>query len=786
MKKNIFHTLLFLLAFGLATGNIAAQKGEYTFEIEKIEADKNTFTIDILARIMQNQLPVRALLDKSLFQVQESVQGMAGADLDLLRVETAFDTIIDHSVKDTFQILFLVDVGEKGDEKYLKEVKKQIAAIVSSMPLSSTSSYQLLPFDSKARTEIEIGADNLDSQLKKLRISSKGTDLYGVLFNQIRTFKTLPGKKILFLFSKGTTEREKDLAASDYNANDVLNRQVKKLESNFFLFPIGFGDPAEHGFLKKLAAASPNTKDQYRFRELPVNINHIIKSNVIVQSTHRIKAFPKQFIFQGNQRTYTVVFQDGNPKNALQAATDFQLGTPSHPEVLKPEEQITWQLAASWGFLGILLVVLVFMACYFGWPFYQQQLFKNKHVHPYEPKSGIRHMNIISLEPIKKGELVVHACSQITPLEVYEGVGNQCPCYPDCLNYDSTCNGGGKPLPDFDSLEGVYRYLNWMWFGMVGGFLAWCLMAVFKLLNFEWFTQWTANISNEISSASAMALANDTLIGAAFGTGLVLMLAYVEERTQSRKISIARILKRTFAGLVVAILIFFVGYHLQYSLKLPAYVSGQITWLAMSLAIGALLSYQSSVSLSRGLLGGAIASIVAYNIYAIIPFLIEDFIFAKLISLMILGAVLGLILVTIITALETFELEIVEPKAYQSHVPVSKWLEQKLDVFIGTDVGCYVYVRWQDKIVAPKHAKLTYDGEQVYIVPLAETYINGNRIKDKYLLKDKDVIQPGRFSKTKFRYREKRKEKETPRVEKQQAAMKRKDEKGKKMMMTDK
>jgi predicted component of type VI protein secretion system len=149
---------------------------------------------------------------------------------------------------------------------------------------------------------------------------------------------------------------------------------------------------------------------------------------------------------------------------------------------------------------------------------------------------------------------------------------------------------------------------------------------------------------------------------------------------------------------------------------------------------------------------------VAFHIYLLIPLLVQDYVLAKLISLILLGALLGSILVTVISAMEDFEMEYISPEKFQSVVPISKWLKSGTEVTIGTDSSNYVYVKWDDGAAQPQHAKLLYENGAVFIVPFADTLVRGQPIplNRKTALQNGDVIQLGRDSITRMRYKEKR------------------------------
>ena len=77
---------------------------------------------------------------------------------------------------------------------------------------------------------------------------------------------------------------------------------------------------------------------------------------------------------------------------------------------------------------------------------------------------------------------------------------------------------------------------------------------------------------------------------------------------------------------------------------------------------------------------------------------------------------------------------------------------------IGSDVDCYVFVKWADPDVQPKHARLTYENDKVYIFPFHPVEVNRKSlpIEKPYPLKHDDIITFGPNKVTKMRYIEKR------------------------------
>jgi predicted component of type VI protein secretion system len=88
--------------------------------------------------------------------------------------------------------------------------------------------------------------------------------------------------------------------------------------------------------------------------------------------------------------------------------------------------------------------------------------------------------------------------------------------------------------------------------------------------------------------------------------------------------------------------------------------------------------------------------------------------------------------------------------------PISKWLKNGMEVFIGRSAKCYVFIKWNDEHVEDKHAMLVLENGRVHIIALYETLLNGVIIPEnqKVELNNDDIIQLGRYSNSKMQYKE--------------------------------
>jgi hypothetical protein len=597
-------------------------------------------------------------------------------------------------------------------------------------------------------------------------------DQYAELFQGIveatRFMRDRKGKWAFFILTDGI------------NTNDPANYQVywpydrddvqyflKQLNLNTYVLPIGIGASPDTSLLRQMVRASGNPTDTFAINSLPRGLRQQIARKVAIKYNNIVRCYPEDPQFKYEEpRTYSAHWI-GRPQDA-QDSTTFVLRTVTKT-LGKVLDEMSWLERWAFGLVGVLGIL---GAMVFTVPWLERLNFRKRYVRPYQSVQGRIQRDPVTRDELADGQLVVTKCPrQTTSLESWEFVGSKCPNYPKCLDHVSPCDGAGAPSgqEQFFSGKGVFRRLNWIWFGMVGGFLGWTIFALTNVLASSWYNGFLLRFwgerfgagdrSGQALDAHIQTLTNDTLLGAAFGTGICFMLAWIQERSQPRKLSWLRILIPTVFGLLVSSLVFLFGFFMQYKGWVSSlFISGLISWLLFGLAIGMVLSMRSTLSLKRGIVGGVFAALLGYAVYALGNTLTDyDFAAVKLISFIVLGGLLGFMLVTVVSRPDDFELEYLSPEPFRQVNPISKWLKNGVDIFIGRESGNYVYVKWEDEAVQPYHARLFYDKGLVYIEPLAETLVNGKILPTQANtpLQNGDVIQLGRESNTRMRYREK-------------------------------
>lgn len=770
-RKNMLRLLLLMGCLGMVAIHtlIAQTASDSEFKIVNLKLNNERRQLEVHVKAVKNGVSVALKRDEPRFN--ETV----GSKSQWLEVDTIVHKIVQQeSAKktgDALNILFLVQaVSAVGPESAAKR-QELIQRIVQDLNSGENSSnFFISSYGDLVSKPVATGPGLIESIVTEYNGRSDSyAELYRGLVEATRFTRERKGKWVIFVFTDGLNKENTTEYSSEapYNKSDALFF-LSKLNLGAFLIPIGIGDNRDDAFLQEMIQATGNPSDTFAINSIPRGLRDQVAKRVDIAYNNIIYLFPPPNpIFMGEKRVYASKWLGGPSNHSESSYTLINEGTQLNPIILGDARTgqswlLDWFLGflAVGGVLGILAVAV---------PYLDRENFRKKFVKRYRKEAGIVKSDPLTGEPFSEGEWVVVKCPrQMTSLETWNYVGHKCPNYSKCLEFAPPCNGAGAPS-DTDSFfkgKGVFRRLNWVWFGMVGGFIAWTIYAIFKYFGMEWYNELLYQFSGRTfgdglqSDRYISALADDTLLGAAFGAGICFTLSWAEERGQPRKMSWLRVFMRTFIGLIISLLVFLLGFYLQYKGYVSDLnVSGLLTWLMFGFAIGAVLSVESSVGLWRGLMGGMIAAVLAYGFYILIgAFGSTDFALAKLFSFILLGAVLGLTLVTVITRLEDFELEYLSPEMFRQVNPISKWLKNGTDVFIGREQGNYVYVKWEDAAVEPFHARLFYDRGVVYLEPLAETLLNGKTLalRSNNPLRNGDVIQLGRESITRMRYREKR------------------------------
>lgn len=747
--------------------------GQYHLEVAGISLTDSTQTIDL--RIKLTEEGVTAGIQKTELEVYERIGN--SKDSSRLNINTLLPREFyskQTAELEQFVVLILLDLSTDISSEDYQRGLELAETFITKTALAEGSQYYISTFNGTISDTLPFQKNEVKQVLNSFERSSEHSELYSALYQNLRYFRQEDRKKVVLLLTDGRDKPNLDNYRTKipYDESDI-NSLITSLDPSFSIYPIGLGDTQEP-FLQLLVNSTNNAQDEYALNQIPPSLDSLVTGYLELEANYVVQLIPRpgRECFIGKPRYYTVNWRSVGVTDYYFASDFVKLYRSTNPKCLDSPTANNYLRWLTQFLLGVVLVFGLLGILNVSVPAVTRRNFERKYVSPYRRTPGVREIDPVTGDDFEEGDMVVHRCRQKMLWDTWKGMGNRCINYPKCMDWNNRCDGAGKPMGDerFFSMNGVFRQLNWLWFGILGGFIAWVIFALFKSINFEWYQKIIANIYNKFDSQasgasssaiteSATTLADETLLGVAFGMGICFTLSWMEERTQPRKISWGRILFRTFLGLVISIVIFIVGFNLQYTgIVSNTILSGLITWLLFGITVGFVLSVGSSISFSRALIGGVVAALVGYGIYTLVSMIFQDYTLAKLIAFILLGGTLGIILDTVVSSLEDFELEYITPVEFAGTNRISKWLKAGLEIYIGRQPGSTVYVKWEDEHVAPQHAKLSYSNGVVYIEPLEETLVNNRRVPigKKTALEHEDMIQLGRFSHSRMRYVEKR------------------------------
>ena len=699
--------------------------------------------------------------------------------LDIL----GFDKVIPEGMKnEVVTILFLLDYsGSMKIDDRLGKSKETIRDVIQQINLPAGSKFQLSAFHDDIFTTVDISKSNIVKELAKYPMpegGGKDTDLFRAIMNKLDELAVRKGKKILVLLSDGKNDNVRNRWYEENNQTRPLAEEVYKkirsvdLTNEVMILTYGIGDGIDRDFLKELPSLTEAKEDLHYFIEDPRSITNLLVEQLSdYTNDYKFKVKPTCNEYRGEIREMWVEWKRG-PGNNMYDKREYKYGAsiePVYVGVLQ-KDRLNWFVLLITG-LGIvfgLLFLLIYLL-----PKLKRREFVRKFVEKYTPESNKIKRDPITQDIFQEGDRVVVKCRQMTSIETWDALG-YCPNFPSCMEFQDACDGKGgeEVVSSFFSQRGSNKIYNWLWYGALGGLLGWIFYSgLFRLTELEGINNWvrsffsekdldpTAVFNNITSFAqNTSAFVEQTFQGGLLGTALIAALTVAEELGSTRKPSPVRIGIRVLIAILFSFLVFCGGFFLQYYvLQGNVFFSGLINWAVYGIVLGIILSINSTIEWKKGILGGLLSTIIAYLVYFAILELVPNDELAKLLSFILLGGILGAVIVKVIASLENFELIYLAPQEYNGMVkPISKWLKNGMEVFIGRSAKCYVFIKWNDEAVEDKHAMLTYENSRVHIIALYETLVNGVIIPEnqKIPLENDDIIQLGRHSNSKMQYKE--------------------------------
>lgn len=755
----------------------------YIFSMDDVVANDESNSIDIFMSAYQEsidgELFTLVSTKQSNFEIKESI---SGGQFNTVPVKE-ISYISTNSSYAQSSIYLLIDLNLSMEKKGYFDAKKIISSLFNSNKFKESSKDKIKVIWFKEQlypsNPIEVNDwKSFEEAERAVELSfSQNANLIASL-NQFISELELSSKtekSSIFLFTDGKSINS---GMEDF---ETLVDQASNLDPGVRIFPIGVGETENTSFLKKIVGATPSKKDLFKKGDFSDEmVQSMVKGNNKPVENIKISIVSNQQLFGNENREYKVKYIGEDKAFSVRKSIVFNSSIDQDDIRSSDILDVNFRETLIYGIGIIGGMLLLFWGAI---PLYKRFLFKRNHVKKYKniKRKGVTTLDPLTMQQIGDEEDVVAIGDKVMLLETWKYLreNDQGATAKDHSEFFSGLVSG-----NFFNQRGIFQRLNWLWFGALGGFLAWGANLILSKVNFDFYMDFLRTTFDSSAKQISGALYSGTLAGLSLGFGICTMLAIVDELGQSRKFQFDRILKKSAIGILIALPVFFIESLITSTiLNEYKYLGGLIGWTIFGTAIGFVSTFFSSIEKKSGLIGGFISGVLAYHLYfsmQLTPQIIDivNASFVQMISFVFYGGLLGYILFTVVSRLEDFELVYLSPQAVHGQVKaISKWLRTSSEidaVYIGTGADCDILVKWEDQAVNSKHAYLNYTNGEVYIAPYneSEVMVNDLIIRQPQVLFNGDRIQLGTESISLMQFNAKEKGKSDHNLEKREVAVK--------------
>lgn len=656
----------------------------------------------------------------------------------------------------------------------------------------------LYTFDEKLYRVTGTGENSI--QNVKRPLEARYTHLYECVDASLDIMADAKGRKMLIIIGDGENDHNKKLPVL-INREDLLEK-IRGLDTSYQILPIAIGPQIFEQNLRQIVASSSRNDDSISMGVPGNGFWDEVKSLKEWEFTHTILMKSKLHPHIGEERKVFIELGDG--PSLVADSTTYKLGLLYDPW----NEQAGWQRNYL---LGGLICFLLFIIFAFLVPWRRWADFKSKYVKFYweVKEEGVQRYDPLTKFPFRDDDQVVVRCEHMQSLETWQYEGQKAgggksdtgqsnrKRKGQCMYHPHKCESGQGPsgISDFFAQKDFYKYLMWLLWGVIGGFVGWCVWALTKDADPAWINDtirdWAlkpdvedaVGVPEGATREDGLRLIKEQFLGpslyqvllgmftAFFITvAIALGMELASNKGKWKPVSLLKMIGRLLLrGIAAGILggLVFAGFGLGQYFLMPSspYLFGLITLLLLGIIIGRALTTGTGIRNFRGLLAGLAGGFAAFHIYYMPMWFSNSNSFEgpKMIAFMVLGGVIGYILSRSAPALEASELDIYTGRKRYGTAYVTDLLRKNEDVIIGRGPTATVRlkVRFTTQINAPGNitqpfARLELRNEVVYLVPEIFTEVNGEAVapNEKVPLIDGDRITFDHKSPSHLRYRE--------------------------------
>lgn len=746
MKRLLLSNLFTIGLVFLISNSILGQNGDINIQINQIDISRNSNPYTYVFLSIEDDLgyPIYGI-GKDNLSIQEERLG-ALKEMDILEILP----ISESNSKVYFSILMDVSgsmkqKSTKGSSSKILDAKHAIKATWrSALP---DSSVMVSTFNNLVKDLGVVTSTNYSTKIDTIKPQG-ATNLFGAVNLKIQEFSRISGRKVIILLTDG-----RDTESSLSEKKEVLELLSK---SSLSIYTIGLGSNVNIEELKSIPESTPNSDDKFIYAPTSSELSeiyNIIASKVAKEYSVKVVSSFKYYNSTDRILTANVVSSD-NIKHYSQKYV-YNFGDLITPITFTSVDTSLRNTSGRFnqflkGFLLLFLILLLFI---FLIPFFRKISFRMKYIKLYKK---VKNPNVkkefcyYTFKELKDTDLVVTKCKHKMLLSAWEWNGYKCPDYPQ------NCKEGigvSKYQIDFFHQVGINKYLNWLIFGSLAGLISW--WAITEILfhvpfKYRVFISFLEDfiLPNKQSDDSLI----DSTIGGLFLGGIFsLFFALLEEFSIGFRLnSISNILIRVIVGMALGWLILFLTTWMFIEILDFGFAGTLMSWGIFGAGLGGTTTIFSGVRLKSGVLGGFIASMIAYPIFY---FFSKENIWlnGELLGFILYGGTLGLLLSVVVSKLENVYLKYVSgKKKIGTKLAIGSFLKSKKLIYVGNDPKQSKVVI-NDDTIAPRHFALQLNQRQqiVWLIPLSNngkspiTTINKLHAFDKVKLSDGDILYFG-------------------------------------------
>lgn len=659
----------------------------------------------------------------------------------------------------TFSVLVDLGIAARGKE----QIADLVGSLVSSAPdscvyvsffgdnvrntqLATKESYPRIRAAFQESAEYKYLYSALYAKLSEFNASPAPLDGYvkkaeGYERNTLVSDRALlhPDRNILFIFTEGDRRPslEENLAfleVSEYQAGDG---HAVPIVYAFYYTEHG-NNPEIHTLLEGIC--SPAGHRERKGAYMPANNMEQVMRDF--EQVVNEKSYDYAFTYQAfDGKTYSGRTEyTAEWKGSQKGTGSFSIGSPERPWPERPEttsDSVIKYVVAL--LIAFLIFVFFFLVMKVIIPLIRSKSFENKYYKTYVPEENVRRRVCHYCgQEITEGQRIVVRCKHIMHVGCWKQNDYR------CAEYGQNCKDGIQEHVHWKELftKSSFRESLQTLSGIGAALVAWLVYDLIGRGIFQTVAEWIVGFSLKTGIQESLftdcveKTSSFLMIGLLLGFFLSLVFRYNDEyRNKNWKI-LLKILGLSILTGLVGMLAFALGAVIL-CLLVPAVGTTFIPWycslpayILFSLAVAAILSWQSSIPLKSALLGGGIASVIGF---IVLFFSTSSRGWLNLLlNFIIYGGGLGASLVTVRMLSEHYFLIIQNGVRAGQRIPIHKWMNATgggNKVSIGMTGECEIQMNWEkSNKVAKEHARLYIDAEKTLpmIKPMATGVIFNN------------------------------------------------------------